>query len=153
MTQKTLNNCQPRGATKDTFASSLLPVWRHIHVAFIARSERWGLPTTSVFVLQHLWFFPEEDEPALLAAATLSPRQTITQALDTLEKRGLVTRSPHPVDRRRIKVSLTGEGEKIADDMLQDLLSFEARAMEKIPEEFRDNFVKMARVFADGLEL
>jgi DNA-binding MarR family transcriptional regulator len=40
----------------------------------------------------------------------LSPR-SITDALDTMEQDGLVTRQRHPTDRRAQLVSLTGKGE------------------------------------------
>jgi len=37
--------------------------------------------------------------------------------LDELEKRGLARRSTAPEDRRRNALSLTGEGEKLLDEM------------------------------------
>lgn len=41
---------------------------------------------------------------------------TITLVIDQLEKRGLVSRSPHPTDRRTVLASLTPEGLRVLDD-------------------------------------
>ena len=42
----------------------------------------------------------------------------MTQLLDRLESRALVTRGRHPTDRRGVLVSLTPEGVRLADDVL-----------------------------------
>ncbi len=45
-----------------------------------------------------------------LADALACSRATVTGIVDTLEKKGLATRSPHPADRRSLLVRLTGAG-------------------------------------------
>lgn len=42
---------------------------------------------------------------------SLAPR-TVTEALDSLERDGLIRRNPDPVDRRAKRISITAEGEK-----------------------------------------
>jgi len=41
--------------------------------------------------------------------------------LDTLEKRRLVRRMPHPDDRRKLRVAITDEGADIVDQLLPSL--------------------------------
>ena len=48
-----------------------------------------------------------------LADALACSRATITGIVDTLEKKGLVTRAPHPDDRRSMLVKLTAEGKRL----------------------------------------
>ncbi len=45
-----------------------------------------------------------------LAEELACTRATITGIVDTLEKKGLVTRNPHPDDRRSLLVKLTDDG-------------------------------------------
>ncbi|MDZ8053441.1 MAG: MarR family winged helix-turn-helix transcriptional regulator [Aulosira sp. ZfuVER01] len=47
-------------------------------------------------------------------------RGTITGLLDGLEKDGLVKRQPHPVDRRRLIVELTSQGQQKLTQMLPE---------------------------------
>jgi len=49
-----------------------------------------------------------------LARSLLVHATTATLATDRLEGRGLITRNPHPTDRRATLVSITGAGRKLA---------------------------------------
>lgn len=49
--------------------------------------------------------------PQQLTAQLLLTSGAMTYRLDSLEKRGLITRTPNPDDRRSIFVSLTGSGQ------------------------------------------
>ena len=48
---------------------------------------------------------------------------TVTGVLDTLQRRGLVTRTPDPVDRRRILIDVTPDGSallaRVADELIE----------------------------------
>jgi DNA-binding MarR family transcriptional regulator len=50
-----------------------------------------------------------------LAEASGSTRATTTGVVDTLEKKGLVIREPHPLDRRSMLVRLTDRGRRVHD--------------------------------------
>jgi DNA-binding MarR family transcriptional regulator len=71
-----------------------------------------GLTPAQYFILSRLW---EKDRIPFkdLAAASLTSRPTITGIVDTLEKKGLVTREPNPDDRRSLLVSLTEKGKAL----------------------------------------
>ena len=47
-----------------------------------------------------------------LVTATGQKPSTLTGVLDRLERRGLLTRAPHPADRRALQVALTPAGRK-----------------------------------------
>jgi DNA-binding MarR family transcriptional regulator len=68
-----------------------------------------SLTPAQYFILSLLW---EKDRMPFkdLAAASLTSRPTITGIVDSLEKKGLVTREPNPGDRRSLLVSLTEKG-------------------------------------------
>jgi len=51
-----------------------------------------------------------------LAERLSCTRATITGIVDTMEKKGLVYRSPNPDDRRSLWVTLTGKGRRLLKD-------------------------------------
>ena len=130
-------------------ANSLMPLWRMVDHAFLQRIQKWGLPPHAVMALMRLQVNPDEGEPALLAEFTCFPRQTITNALDTLEAKKLARRIPHPHDRRRKRVVLTAAGDKLSTAMIDDLIEFESAALAAIPADevprwrkFMENYVE-----------
>jgi DNA-binding MarR family transcriptional regulator len=60
-------------------------------------------------------------EPSVIAARVLITRGSMTSILDTLEKRGLIRRVPHPDDRRRLLVDITPDAAVILDELLPAL--------------------------------
>jgi DNA-binding MarR family transcriptional regulator len=68
---------------------------------------------------------PYELSPGALLPLTLVSSGTMTNRIDRLEARGLVTRRPDPADRRGVLVTLTAEGIARADDALEALLAQE----------------------------
>jgi DNA-binding MarR family transcriptional regulator len=63
--------------------------------------------------------------PGTLVAQTLVTSGTMTNRIDRLEARGLVTRAPDPNDRRGVRVRLTTRGKDSVDSALADLLESE----------------------------
>jgi len=60
-------------------------------------------------------------EPGVISERLLITSGSVTSLIDTLEKAGLVTRSRHPVDRRKVLVDITDAGAAIVDAMLPSL--------------------------------
>ena len=60
-------------------------------------------------------------EPSVIAERVLVTTGTMTSVLDTLEKRGLVQRMPHPDDRRKLLVDITPDAQAILDELLPSL--------------------------------
>lgn len=78
----------------------------------LAEMARWlrpyNLSPTAAFVIAVI-----EGEPLTpreIGARILVTSGTMTTILDTLEKRGLVRRAPHPTDRRSLLVEITEDG-------------------------------------------
>jgi DNA-binding MarR family transcriptional regulator len=63
-------------------------------------------------------------EPTVIAQRLLITTASMTPLLDTLERRGLVRRLPHPDDRRKRLVDITPAARQIVDEFLP---SFHAR--------------------------
>lgn len=57
-------------------------------------------------------------EPRTIAERLIITTGSMTSLLDTLEKRGLIVRRPHPSDRRRLLVDVTPDAVAILDDLL-----------------------------------
>lgn len=132
-------------------ATSILPLWRRIHQELMIRSQLYHLPVNACMVLMHLHLHPEDSEPAAMAAANYFPRQTVTFILDTLEKKDLAVRKPHPNDRRRKLVQLTPRGKQLAETMFQDVMSFESAALRKIEDVDIHRLQSFLTRYADAL--
>jgi DNA-binding MarR family transcriptional regulator len=60
-------------------------------------------------------------EPSEIARRVLITTGSMTSGLDTLEKRGLIRRMPHPTDRRKLVVDVTEDARAILDELLPSL--------------------------------
>lgn len=74
----------------------------------------YGLSFTAFIALFTLWVWGDM-EPQRLASKAGVTKGTLTGVVKTLERRGLCTRSAHPLDRRRAIVSLSGEGLRVVE--------------------------------------
>jgi DNA-binding MarR family transcriptional regulator len=72
---------------------------------------------------------PHRLTPAQLMRASMVTSGAITQRLDRLEGRGLVTRSPSERDGRGVDVTLPAEGNRVIDAALPDHLANEERLL------------------------
>ena len=89
-------------------------------------------------------------EPGVIAERLIITSGSVTSLLDTLEKRGLVRRLPHPDDRRKLLVEITPEAEAVLDRLLPSLHARERRVMDAAlsPEEQAALLDMLARVEA-----
>jgi DNA-binding MarR family transcriptional regulator len=67
--------------------------------------------------------------PAELMRSSMVTSGAITQRLDRLETRGLVTRTPSESDGRVVHVALTGDGRALIDQALPDHVETEKRLL------------------------
>lgn len=81
--------------------------------------------------------------PAELADRTGVTRATITGLVDTLERAGLVTRRPHPDDRRMMSVGLTKRGTAILEKIMPEHFRRMAWLMGPLSEAERKTFVRL----------
>jgi DNA-binding MarR family transcriptional regulator len=75
-----------------------------------SRFRRFGLTGSTFTVLMILDAAPGPLSPHELGERLLVTRGTVTGLLDTLQKLDLITRIPHPVDRRMLLIELTDAG-------------------------------------------
>ena len=60
-------------------------------------------------------------EPTVIAERLLVTTGTLTSLLDNLERRALIRRQPHPLDRRKLLVDITPAAQAIVDELLPSL--------------------------------
>ena len=130
----------------------MLPIWSVINQMMKNRIAGWGLHAPAALTLLHVHAHPEEAEPARLSECIIVPRQTMTFSLDTLEKQGLAARRPHPNDRRRKIIVLSGKGKRLAETIIGDLLGFEAAALSEFSVQELGQFRALSQKFAEALQ-
>lgn len=87
--------------------------------------------------------------PAELMRSSMITSGAVTQRLDRLEARGLVTRTPSDADGRGVYVDLTDEGRGLIDRALPDHVDTEHRLLSSLTSRQRHD---LARVLRDLLE-
>ncbi|MEV4435596.1 MarR family transcriptional regulator [Streptomyces sp. NPDC049555] len=81
---------------------------------------------------------PHRLTPAELMRSSMVTSGAITQRLDRLQERGLVTRAPSPADGRSVVVTLTDEGRALIDRALPDHVATEERLLATLTRPERD---------------
>ena len=76
----------------------------------------------------------------------------ITQRLDRLEERGLVTRARSASDARSVEVTLTAEGRELIDRALPDHVATEARLLAGLGEKGRAELAEGLRQLLESLD-
>ncbi len=69
-----------------------------------------------------------------LSAFTAVDRTTLTRSVDQLVRRGLIARQTPESDRRQVRLSLTPDGEAVYERAVDQLLSFNRRALDGLRE-------------------
>ena len=88
---------------------------------------------------------PHALSPGRLVQLTLVTSGTMTNRIDRLESRGLVSRRPDPSDERSIHVVLTPEGQAAVDAALIDLLRHEQTILSAITPRQREQLAELLR--------
>ena len=81
--------------------------------------------------------------PNYISERLIVSRATVTGVLDTLVKRGLVRREPHPTDRRMVLVHLTNAGSRMADKVRRTVHHAEAEWMGSLSEHERAQLTEL----------
>jgi len=89
-----------------------------------------------------------------IAEHLLVSTASTTSLLDTLEKRGLVERTPHPSDRRKTLVHLSDEARDIVDRMLPQVHAAATDAVNGLSEAEREQLIQsLTRIRQSVVEL
>lgn len=101
---------------EDSFAFLIYRTARTMRVDFLRAAAAHGFDLTPEqwFVLNKLRHQPGQSQVEL-SNHIFADRPNMTRILGTLERRGLVRRSPDPEDGRRLQVFLTSRGRSLHD--------------------------------------
>ncbi len=112
-----------------------------------------GLDTPSFDVLATLRRSgaPYSLTPAALMRSAMVTSGAITQRLDRLEARGLVTRTPSETDGRVVHVALSAEGLALIDRALPDHVATEHRILAALTAGQRDTLADTLRDLLNSL--
>lgn len=115
----------------ETLAASVIRLARHLE---LGRRETLAARELDVWEYDVLLALRAAQQPAglspsALLAATQVASGTMTNRIDRLARRGLVTREPDPSDRRGVLVRLTTAGRRLSDQARGDVRKAEARAL------------------------
>ncbi|SDL12301.1 MarR family winged helix-turn-helix transcriptional regulator [Nonomuraea jiangxiensis] len=94
---------------------------------------------------------PHQLTPAELMHASMITSGAVTQRLDRLEARGLVTRAPSESDGRGVVVTLTGEGLALIDQALPAHLETEERVLSALTGKRRAELAELLRDLLESL--
>ena len=117
--------------------SALLALQRAAHATLqVLAAELAGLDLTAseINALANLADGRGRTVSELAAAAGTRPT-TLTSVLDRLERRGHITRSPRPGDRRGVLIELTCSGRQAAATIRDAINGIEQRALGPLPAE------------------
>jgi DNA-binding MarR family transcriptional regulator len=115
-------------------------------MAFIAEIERPAREAhgLSASAFQTLAILDGAGEPLpghVIAQRLLVSSASMTSLVDTLERRGLVQRRPHPTDRRKVLIQLTPDAQRIVDQQLPAIHAVIAQAISTLPESDREHLL------------
>ncbi len=91
---------------------------------------------------------PYQLSPGRLVTETMVTSGTMTNRVDRLTERGLVSREPDPADRRGVLVTLTPAGRRAVDGALDELLEQERALLASLPSDSADALADALRVLA-----
>jgi DNA-binding MarR family transcriptional regulator len=107
-------NPTPSHILIDKFWESVPPAWRQTrsqirHIAI----EKFQMTEEQFQVLRRIR--KGSTSVSALAEASQTSRSAVSKVVDALVRRGLVTRSQDPQDRRNLPLALTEEGQRVMD--------------------------------------
>lgn len=114
------------------------------HLAEVFKKNRVNLTAEQYLVMDTLWNEGTLTQQAI-AFIIQKDKNSVTQFIDNLEKKGLVTRSVAKEDRRVNNIVVTPEGMALKDSTKQLAIDTMNQALEGIPEEDVETFVKVLK--------
>ncbi len=141
-------DCSPMG-----IIGRISQLQREVHLAQRATFARHGLDIPSFDVLAALRRagVPYQLTPTALMRTALVTSGAITQRLDRLEEKGLITRERSEADGRAVVVTLTEAGRTALDQVLPDHLDTERKLLEGLSDEDRTQLAGLLRRFLVSL--
>jgi DNA-binding MarR family transcriptional regulator len=104
-----------------------------------------GLTWGGFTILFVLWVWGDR-ETAELAEECGVAKGTLSGMLATLERHGLVSRSKHPADGRKVIVHLSQAGEERMEELFPSFNAYEARFTERLDDGERRELARLLRL-------
>jgi DNA-binding MarR family transcriptional regulator len=101
------------------------------------------------FILRHIG--DGAVHPGAISKITHLPNSVITRHIDQLVAKGLLKRSLDPEDSRRIKLTLTAAGARVAREAHRTICALVGKPLEKLPAGERNAFLQVFAQLADDL--
>ena len=135
-------DCSPMG-----IIGRITQMQREVFLAQRATFSRFGLDAPAFDVLAALRRAgpPYQLTPTALMRTALVTSGAITQRLDRLEEKGLITRERSEADGRAVVVTLTEAGRKALDAALPDHLETERRLIDGLSDAEQDQLADLLR--------
>lgn len=105
--------------------------------------RRYGLSLATFNVLMILEGAAGPLCPYEIGERLLVTRGTVTGLLDSLEKQGLLTRNPHPEDRRMLRIETTAKARKLLAELLPEHFPSEARIVSALSGKEKETLVRL----------
>jgi DNA-binding MarR family transcriptional regulator len=114
--------------------------------------KRYGLSFRHMETLMALFFKQDSPlMPAQLAEEVGLTRPAMTSNLDALQRKGYLTRSAHPNDRRKLIIALTRKGTKLCDKIMPTYYKDMTKILCNIPIQMLYSLEKIYKMFLNGL--
>jgi DNA-binding MarR family transcriptional regulator len=117
----------------DQFWECFPPFWHRVraHIREVA-VEQFDITVEQFHILRHIR--QGQGSVSEIAQAKRISRAAISQAMEALVIKGLVTRSQSQVDRRHVRLDLTVEGNALLDAIFEDTSQWLMRALVPLSE-------------------
>ncbi len=120
------------------------------HLAEVFKKNGVNLTPEQYLVMDTLWNEGTLTQQAI-SFIIQKDKNSVTQFIDNLEKKGLVTRSVAKEDRRVNNIVVTPEGMALKDSTKQLAIDTMNEALEGIPEEDIQTFVKVLKQICNNI--
>ncbi|MFA5872635.1 MAG: MarR family transcriptional regulator [Anaerolineales bacterium] len=124
----------------DKFWESVPPAWRQTRsqIRRIA-VEKFQMTEEQFQVLRRIR--NGSTSVSALAEASQTSRSAVSKAVDALVRRGLVTRSQDPEDRRNVPLALTNEGQRVMEAIFTEAEAWLSARFEHLSPEELETFL------------
>ena len=106
-----------------------------------------GLTSTTLFILQMIYDYPEECTQHFICEKLLYPKQTVNTILDSFERKGYIRKEVSKLDKRNKNILFTEAGKKYAVHVMSDMFQLEESAFTSMTTEDREAMVRGEQAF------
>lgn len=103
-------------------------------------------------ILRYLYTNKKAEEPSVLSEILYIVKPTVTNTLDNLEKRQLISRKPHPTDRRKLLICLEPKGIELIEKAIAIDSDYHNRVISAFSKEELTEYLKMRNRMAEARE-